>query len=611
MSLFWEETKKMFWKYKLLHLSACLLIISVFSVYAKDMLPVSSEGFMGLSNEMPEGLYVWQQILSNTSINIYLLIFSLAVGALAVVPDSINGMDDLLQSTRKGKYALPFVKPASVIIVTFIFVAVIIFSELGIASIKYTLENWSVPLQSLSDYATTQKSLTIMQAYLLKSFCMIFGYTALAILSLVTSKILKGKISIALVISLSSVLLPVYLAPNTFNTEKLYKLPLPISPILGGAFLRPTLTEEGTGTIFFKELSYNEILLTLGGVVFLCILSICVYLIMTRVINFPKIRVKIIKPSLALALCLIIFTLTACDSNFEYQGDSSTKYVALNESYFFDLHEKRIANLNPTPMGERTLFFIQGDVAFWSYANETLENLYTLNLSTYEENNIYKRERLIDYDALLGLEEVFPKISQSKINFELPRFNEDSWYSDGHIYTMHKDSYVRVNLNNKEKTPIFTAFNLEGVVRYENKLYIVENQRGLFVADLNGENTRLIDERIKDFNFRVDNEVVYFLEADKHIYLSQQKEAVWSDIEPLNLHYAVFEKLLFSKNDEIYQLVKSFDKYSAVKIMTFPEAFFFHADEQFLYFYEDTGSSKSVYWCDYNGNRQGESRVTK
>lgn len=119
------------------------------------------------------------------------------------------------------------------------------------------------------------------------------------------------KTAIALTVSLGILLIPLYLGETMYNKERLYLLPIPLSLMLSGAFLNPTIIYDDSNEVYFKEITYGQILVTVAAVILIGIISTPIYLYLSSGKRFGK-AVKRKKSLVALFLCISIFFMSGC-----------------------------------------------------------------------------------------------------------------------------------------------------------------------------------------------------------------------------------------------------------------------------------------------------------
>lgn len=280
MSLLLKETNKLFLKNGYIYIMFSSILLNLLlslnqSKLSENLIDVSSHFSAQMLED--ESLYLWQNFLSSEGINIFLFVLSLSVAILLTVPEYRYSMNDLILVSKKGKKSLPYIKLLLGLLVCCFSCIVILSSQPVIMWLKYGLDKGSLSLQSLPTYAETTKNMTILEAMFLKTGFQIFGYCCLCLTTMMFIALTKGKVWTALTYVLGTLLLPLYLGDTLYNRQVLYKLPLPLSPILSFQYLSPSIIEYGTGLVMFRELNIYEIFLTNFAILILVLLCSIIF----------------------------------------------------------------------------------------------------------------------------------------------------------------------------------------------------------------------------------------------------------------------------------------------------------------------------------------------
>lgn len=265
MPLLIKEIKKLFIKNKYICIMLPSILLNFLISFSQTKIPDNLIGnASGFSSVIfsDESSYLWQKFLSSGGINVFLFVLSLSIAILLTVPEYRYSMNELILVSKKGRKNLAYIKLFMGLTVCFITCVVILFSEPLIMWLKFDLSNGCLPLQSLPAYEETEKNMTILEAMFLKIGFQIFGYCCLCLITMMLITLTKGKTVVALTCILGTLLLPLYLGDTLYNRQVLYKVPLPLSPILSYQYLSPSIIEYGTDLAVFKELTFEEILLT-------------------------------------------------------------------------------------------------------------------------------------------------------------------------------------------------------------------------------------------------------------------------------------------------------------------------------------------------------------
>lgn len=594
MQLINEEIKKIYIKNKMLFLAVALIAASIISMLFKDLVPsISENAIIGSAFEeiklLGGNMYAFGKLLSQTGINVFALIFSLAFSVVTVNYEEKNEMTALLLPTEKGNRKVPDIKVITLILSVAVFCLTIFICDFSVISLKYGPADMNLPLQTLPDFTDTQKNLTLFSAFLLKSLMQTTGYVVLSLITMCLVKVFRGKTSAALTISVCSILVPLFLGTTVYNQERLYLLPSPLSLMLSGAFLKPTIEETGTENIIFRELTYGQLIFTLITVTLTGVICALIYLHLAYgKANAKKVPNK--KKAMSTAVLLMsILMLSGCSSVPTEISYESGRNIIIDYENYYDTKTHTVCSINPTPMDSRLLLFIQGDTAFWKKTDVSSSSVcvYTTDLSTYKESSLLNSGGSNDYDGLLGLDMLFPSMSSETFNADIPRINQDSWYCDGKIYTFENDTLKSIDTESGEIEICLSDYNIIAVKRYGNSIYFSDEEKGLFKCSLNLEKPVLTDEGIKTFSYIVIGENILYSKDENTVCVSGDNSVsirAKHDIIPI---YSVGKKLILRSDEtgRYYSFDTSKKNAKLYEICESPEAEFLCADEEGLAFF--------------------------
>lgn len=236
-------------------------------------------------SENPENRYFvatngWSGLLKQDISQTILFIVTLLILIVPIYCDEYSSeMHKIALSTQSGSYCFGFQKSFIALSIAVLLALWQIALKIIFLSFRYGLPNAEFPLQSLPDFSTCTKALTLGQA----TFCLIvskvFGSILFAAVILFNSVCLKSTLLTAF-ISLSVGIIPFFaLRENLF-----YRLPLPVSFMLGTGFFQGSeivQNELGQDVYIFKELSLS----TVGIVFLLAFLCMGIFLTIIRYKN--------------------------------------------------------------------------------------------------------------------------------------------------------------------------------------------------------------------------------------------------------------------------------------------------------------------------------------
>lgn len=229
-------------------------------------------------------------------------------------------MDVLIITAKEGQQSTRY--KIWIVLLTVVFLGLgTSLMEYSFYNAKYGLPNGNFPLQSLSIFADSTKDMTLFQGYVAVTVFRCFGGMFLAVLLLFVSVIAK-KYAQTVLAGAVSVLIP-YIG---LGKDVIYRLPMPLTFLLGVDFLTGTVTEydslTGEVKVLFSEISFSFIILLVFLSILLCVLAV-VWILRCNSNQWMMQRGRK-QISAVLLLSLAFMTLTGCS------GTEQSKLVVYN-----------------------------------------------------------------------------------------------------------------------------------------------------------------------------------------------------------------------------------------------------------------------------------------
>lgn len=164
--------------------------------------------------------FVGWQYLFNYQFSDILIIFLLACFILPTyIKEKKSMMNEILDTTEKGKKSVFKIKIGFVVVASFALVFSFAIMNMIMANVFIGLRGFSAPIYSISDFAFTPYSCSIIMFYLLCLLCKIIGFSVIGSLFLLITKHVKEYLS-AFMIMLAVVALLLYINGyiGTFST---------------------------------------------------------------------------------------------------------------------------------------------------------------------------------------------------------------------------------------------------------------------------------------------------------------------------------------------------------------------------------------------------------
>ncbi len=203
----------------------------------------------------------WAGLLSAQTLDFPVLLAILYLAAIAFCSECACQMDTLLRTTPRGRTSA---RSKELIVVGSVVVlcATLSIIQLAFFSAKYGLPHGDYPLQSVSQFGTSTKSLSLAEAFVEAASLRCFGAAMLASLLLFVSVLVK-KHALTALIGAAITLIPLMGMPEQF----VFRLPLPLAFLLATGFLegsRFAQDDGGQSIAVFVEVSSWEFAVVAG-----------------------------------------------------------------------------------------------------------------------------------------------------------------------------------------------------------------------------------------------------------------------------------------------------------------------------------------------------------
>ena len=270
-----------------------------FNEYEKKVQPIRDElkykkGFDVLYNqytyvrEKPENRYIlntngWDGLLSNEKLDwiFYLLLFLLITPIFC--EEMGSNMEVILLTQRKGGR----ITANNKVVISILLAGLFTLMNSGVEYIyymkKYGLKHGDYPLQSLSYFSNSDKSISLFDTFAYVTGLKLIGAVSLAVIIIFLSVYIR-RYSLVLLISSALVLLPFYM----FSEQSIkYYIPGPLSFLIATGFFRgneyQTSVVTGESILIFREVPCSILRFFIVAVI--CICSIMIFLIRKRNTN--------------------------------------------------------------------------------------------------------------------------------------------------------------------------------------------------------------------------------------------------------------------------------------------------------------------------------------
>lgn len=452
----------------------------------------------------------WDGLLSTDNLDLLFLLLLLVLVTPVFCSEFASEMDSLHLTVKKGTCVHAVTKVVLVLMTVIALCLITSLFRYGFFQIKYGLENGDYPLQSLSYFGTSTKSMTLFSGFIWSTILKIFGHLSFAMLIMLCSVWTK-KYALTLFSSTAVILLP-YFGLSMESTK--YFLPGPLAFMVSTGFFRGSEFEYNIVTdqmdVMFEEISMMTMFILF--LITLCINIGAMIVIITRHTNVWGVKKKrrwLKSSSMMLVLCLTVSTLAGCTSNQNMKHydiyNYSSRQSFENDRYRFyvdetnlddirlvfeDKNSGEIKNLIRNPMQSltrvETSIYGNGPLVYYmkheseklrgfAYRNEERGRFFIIEVDTqtFDETIIFEKNINSHEDNFLGLNSVDSVDSGFYLGIDSFFLDEKS------IYFIVQDEIRRVDrLTGKSnviiRAPLLTSVAFDGQhIYYFNEKYQV------------------------------------------------------------------------------------------------------------------------------------------
>lgn len=475
----------------------------------------------------------WTGLLGGGTLNFVLFLGILLLVTPVFCSEYSCQMDTLILTSKEGrKNSLH--KLLIIIAGVLLMCASISLIEYGFYSLKYGLPNGNYPIQSLSYFAASSKSITLLSGYVYITLLRLFGGMFLANFLMFIS-VLTKKYAVTLLTGAVSVLVP-YIG---MSKTSVYRLPLPLPFLLGTDFFAGDIVSNDTLTgdekIVFAEIDTHTMLILLSVSVLLCILAVAWILRC----NSNKWQLKSRKRRNAEALSVmlsLLLTMAGCSNNEKIQNyiyNSSAHYDCMGyeitqDKETFDYYLKNTStgetlNLVRSPMfgafsdeEKVRAFCVCPPYLYYStsvtesYVNRvgnynssiTKVAVVELNLETFEEKTVF--EQITNSGrSLFGID------YETGDKWKFLEFHYAFFLNSDNIFFICNDGITQVNRSTKSITKL--AIPTDGTISFDGENIFYKNRQSVLTRYHVPSGETYAYENIVAYDFCIDEQSIYYV----------------------------------------------------------------------------------------------------
>ncbi|REK77627.1 ABC transporter permease [Paenibacillus paeoniae] len=532
--------------------------------------------------EEPEQRYFlytngWDGLISNDNLDFLYILLLLVLVTPVFCFEFESKMNSLNLTVKKGGRNQALYKIGLICITVVMLCLLHAGLKFGFYWLKYGLENGNYPLQSLSYFATSTKSSTLLETFLWLTACKLFGSLCLAILIMFVSVLFK-KYAFTLFTCTALILLPYY----GFRLESSkYFLPGPLGFMVSSGYFRGNeyVRNMVNGQMIFV---FKEVSTMLWLYLFVITLCLCIGMslaILIRSTNkWCEIRPRFRLRPLHLMLVICVFFLSACTPNTR-AGESNIYNYSFrqsyeNEYYHFYVEESEgnetriVFEVKQTgdkqhfvrnPMTsltrvEKTVFGNGSYVYYMKYNSDKSEIREQMNRLSIIEVNTDTFDEKIVFEKNLNTVKTSINLFKSN-NKEMAFFHSVSGFflDEENIYLVGHDEIRRVHQSTGKMSVIIRFSVLRHLAFDGQTIYYIDEKSQVVKYDTRTDIEEVIPDLVTQYFILTNNEIIFLNRKDKQkIYAMNVSDSTFrriTDVPVLEFYFDEQSIFYVSKDD--------------------------------------------------------------
>lgn len=474
----------------------------------------------------------WSGLFGNSTLDFPLFLVVLLLATAVFCSEYSCQMDSLILTSKEGlkstRYKLLIIV-ASVLSLCFLTALI----RYAFFAIKYGLPCGDYPIQSIADFGTSMKELSLLEGYIAITALRCLGYVSFSVLLLLASVLVK-KYALTVLLGAVTTLVP-YIG---LSATTLCRLPIPLAFMLGTDYLSGSIKASdlltGEEIAVFQEVSGYELFVLIVVSVLISLLAV-LWLLIRNKNRWQGIGGKS-KRYCATVLCLaIVLVFTGCaDEDAANTSFNASLTGRANEYEVICDHAEQAYYLKNNSTGvtldlvRSPLFGVfSGEDSVKGYYMDYPDLYYTiseteshinrvgtynssftkvsvvkLNLETFKEEIIF--EKIADSGrSLLGIE------YEVGDTWEFLQYHHNFFVNENSIFFVGNGGITEVNRKSgiPQKLDLRASENIAFDGRY---FYYIDNQSALTKFDTLSEETIPL-EGVIAYDFCVDGQFIYYI----------------------------------------------------------------------------------------------------
>lgn len=433
-------------------------------------------------------------------------------------------MDQILVTQKKSARCQWQTKVLMALTVTMILTAVLQLFRLIYCAAVFGLPHWDYSLQSVRSFGTTEKSLTLWQAFLLQFVLKELGYVYCTVLIMFLSVFFR-KFNLSLMAGLAVLPLP-FLTVN--KPAAFMRIPGPWALTTGSIYLNPSVSYKdamtGEHKFLFTEMTRGQLGLLLACVA--GILTLMIAFIRAKNMNYHTKRSKRKLIAAASVVSLLLGGCTGAQNEVTYNSNHASWFE--NKDYLIFSYGLNSSVLIDKQTGENYQFPLSAysgeTVSAKGYFYEEDGKLYYLKTTELKPSGgseiILSLPVMAELDLETMGERVYYQWGTDRDWFfgllELPQVEESAFYVQefflhgNHIYYLRNGESYRMNRFTGAYEPYLDLPNATNIAYDGQYVYYTDVYNRLAIRDLDSGEEWTVEAVVAN-DFLLTPEGIYFL----------------------------------------------------------------------------------------------------
>lgn len=446
----------------------------------------------------------------------WLLIFLILLMAASIVTKEYTaGVIQITQTSRKGRSVLAMQKAGIMVGAVAVIACICQALPLLVLGMKYGFSCADAPIQSISQFESFSRELSLIEAWGYVSVLRVIAYTIFAMLIFSLASVCR-KATTLFFAGIGMVFFPVYLLTGETHGEKLYQTLIPLGSLNGIGFLLGD-SQPIVGTEYrFMELSIYEVVCICMAQLLVALLATALAVLKLSGAKWNRKRLRYIPTgAVMLSLTVVCGTFAGCSSESTDVIKAITmngremvteRYIWIDEYTYYDKIARSICPIAESvidgekilAIGDRTILVARKEI------NGSLRNDFTIELldpETGERKPLIRFGRNADQDAFLSIDRVIDldflfEADEATANMGI---NESVVYEKGCVYFAYNDVVVKADTASGAYSVVYYASEMTNTTISDGMIYYTSGVGELVRCDMQTQTVRVLYEAVQDY----------------------------------------------------------------------------------------------------------------